>query len=217
MRYLGRCIFRAGGAAPPAESTVLQTAGLAAAVSPWDGEEAGRAGVAALYEHARIIQAFHAAHTVIPLRFGCVFPDAASLIERLAQCRAEYQRVLSQLDGHAEMGLRILRAAEPDVAEPTSPGRRYLEHIRRQGGGLGAAEDRWTDTLCEPLRGCYTRRKKEAGPAPGGRLVSVYFLVPLGQVEEFRARMNQVPVPAEVQLLSSGPWPPYNFAGGADE
>ena len=216
MRYLLYCIFRRGMTVPPAECSeveIIEEGMLAAATSPW--QDPPGAGLDNLKAYARTVAAFHASRTIIPLRYGCVLNSRSQVADWLQQHQADYQRLLEELEGTVEMGLRLLWAPGREGAPHGASGRRYLDLARLRQMGLTAEEVSWTDRLLDQLDGLYVREKREARAAPGGRLVSLYLLVPGGEVGHFRERVRGLTVAPDVKLLGSGPWPPYNFTDHA--
>lgn len=218
MKELLYCIFRQGDGAVPQICRgvhLIEAGGLAAAAA--DCPQPLRAGIAEIRAYEGTVEAFHQTRTLIPLRFGCLLPSRAQVSDLLGRRRAEYQRLLHELEGRVEMGLRLLIRASAVEACPATSGTDYLNCARRRRSGLTAAEELWTDRLCLSLRDLPVRWRKEAAAVSGGRLVSLYFLVPGSGVKNFRRRVAHLPVPPGGKVLASGPWPPYNFVEGADD
>jgi len=218
MKRLLYCIFQYDGTdllqeCGP-EVAVVHSHGLAVATSPWrDGEPP--LDVARLLAYEKAIAVLHATRTVIPLRFGCVMEDQSQVLRLLDEREAEFEQLLGQLEGLAEMGLRAWRKSPPEEPALADPGARYLAAARRRHAGLTATEERWARHICGSLEGFYVRQKREARPALEGRLVSLHFLVARAAGEDFRERLRRLAPPGETKLLVSGPWPPYNFVDHA--
>ncbi len=213
MKRLLHCVFRSDGTDV---AEVVHNPRLAVATSPWiDGE---LPDVARLLVYEKAIAVLHASRTVVPLRFGCIKEDESQILQLLDEREAEFKELLCQLDGLVEMGLRIWwepPPEEPLPPHPADPGARYLAAARERHAGLTPIEEQWARHTCGQLEGLYARQKKEARPAPAGRLVSLNFLVARAAVEDFRERVRRMTVPREMKFLVSGPWPPYNFVDHA--
>jgi len=227
MKYLLHCIFRPDASAPAAdlapELLVLEGDGLAVAVTPWPEEEPLE-DVVRLLAYEKAIARIHATRTVIPLRFGCVVDGESEVLRLLREHRAEYERLLAQWEGLTEMGLRLWCGSRPDTGAPagtqdgearSTEAAEYLAALRARYPGLTPAERRCAGRIAEVLNGLCRGGRDEAGPVAGGRLVSLYFLVPRAAVDDFRERARAIDLPAEIKLMVSGPWPPYNFASPA--
>jgi len=173
--------------------------------------------------YERVVEAFYRSLTVIPLRYGCQVADeseAACLLERR---RDEYETLLRELAGVAEMGIHVLpNGAKPEKdvrphppAPPsTMPGTAYLEARRQKYLCLDKCDldqRKLVDDLCSSLAGLYVRRQVALPEWSRRRLLSIYFLVPRDNIDSFRHAARQLHSRQSSKLLLSGPWPPYNF------
>jgi Gas vesicle synthesis protein GvpL/GvpF len=210
MKRLLHCVFRHDGTDVP---EVVQNRRLAVETSPWIESEPPNMARLLAYENS--IAQMHATRTVVPLRFGCVKDDESQILQLLDEHEAEFERLLGQLDGLVEMGLRVWRKFAGEEPGPLSVGARYLAATRARHAGLTLIEDQWARGICGSLGGFYVREKREARPGPEGRLVSLHFLVARAAAEDFRERVRQMTLPGEMKFLVSGPWPPYNFVDHA--
>jgi hypothetical protein len=222
MKYLIHCIFRADPNVPLAgldrDLLVLEAGGLAAAVTHWPDRQRP-VDVARLVAYERAIARVHAARTVIPLRFGCVVEGESEVLGLLRQHRAEYEQLLAQWEGLTEMGLELWHGSDEKEAAPAAAaltaGAQYIADLRGRYPGLTPAERSSAQSIAERFEGLARDRREEAWPAAKGRLVSLYFLVPRAKVSEFRERSSGIDLPSGMQLMVSGPWPPYNFTAPA--
>ena len=216
MKRLLHCVFRHTAEEPPAgcggEVFVVAGHGLAAAASRVQ-EGDGVPGVPRLLAYQKVVEAFHASRAVIPMRYGCFLESESALVRLLEDRREEYETLLRQLEGRAEMGIRLLwRPRHSPV--PSAPGAAYLAMLRKRQGssdGLTPDEGRLAEQIRSSLCGFYDRLRTEAFTAAQGLLLSLYFLTPKSAVENFRDRFRQMHFPEGTKLLLSGPWPPYNF------
>ena len=216
MKQLLHCVFRHTAEEPPAgcggEVFVVAGHGLAAAASRVQ-EGDGVPGVPRLLAYQKVVEAFHASRAVIPMRYGCFLESESALVRLLEDRREEYETLLRQLEGRAEMGIRLLWQPRHSPV-PSAPGAAYLAMLRKRQGssdGLTPDEGRLAEQIRSSLCGFYDRLRTEAFTAAEGRLLSLYFLTPKSAVENFRDRFRQMHFPEGTKLLLSGPWPPYNF------
>ena len=61
-----------------------------------------------------MVEALHAEHNVVPMRYGCLFENDAEVIELLRVRASHYVEILRRLDGCVEMGMRVPEI--PDAA-----------------------------------------------------------------------------------------------------
>ena len=223
MKRLLHCVFRHTAEEPPAgcggEVFVVAGHGLAAAASRVQ-EGDGVPGVPRLLAYQKVVEAFHASRAVIPMRYGCFLESESAIVRLLEDHREEYETLLCQLEGMAEMGIRVLlksRQGSPPGEEeviPSAPGAAYLAMLRKRHAsraGLTPEEARLAEQISGSLCEVFDRLRTEAFTAAQGRLLSLYFLTPKSAVENFRDRFRQMHFPEGTKLLLSGPWPPYNF------
>jgi hypothetical protein len=149
---------------------------------------------------------------ILPAQFGSVLPDEDAVRGFLRGRRRDLVSRLARVRGAVEIGLR---ASWRDGAgasldpRPTS-GSSYLrdrlelrQSARRLAGEL--------DPLAALARGI----RRALVPRPDLPVLDAY-LVDRGRVGEFVAMVEQLDDRLEdVELVCTGPWPPYSFAEGA--
>ena len=81
--------------------------GLCAAVSEIDVEE-GAPPVSELLVYSKVVEDLHRLQAVVPMRYGCFLNGIFAIQGVLKERRRQYERLLAELDGHVEMGIRIL-------------------------------------------------------------------------------------------------------------
>jgi hypothetical protein len=152
------------------------------------------------------------------MRFGQWLPELAALEERLGGQRAELERALARVKGAGEHGVRIseTRAAAKVPAQNQGPttGRAYLEQLQARARAQEEHERRGGEVaaqLAAELDGII--RAQRVDPLPPDRgLVSVSHLVPRTSEAEYAAGLDRFRGKhAELDLLGTGPWPPYSF------
>lgn len=222
MKHLLYCIVQGDLYEPLPEPGLCVVAAhdLAAVASPVE-ETRSAPSVSLVLAFEKVVEAIHARHAVIPVRYGCLMHSESEIIRLLEDHRQEYGALLGRLGGMNEMGIRVLCSARPGSVSggPLSPGAAYLASLRNRygsGNSLAPEEAQLADQIAGLLSGCYSERRREISPADQGRLLSLYFLMPKAGVERFRNKVRQIRPPGGAKLLLSGPWPPYNFAVSPD-
>jgi len=241
MSYLCYCVLQPPGPALPekvkgvGEHPVYQVGHgrLSAAVSVIAPADLAP-DVAKVRAYGQVVGTFHRHCTVIPLRYGCILDREPQVIQLLEQREQHYELLLQELDGCVEMGLRVLLPAMslvpfpaagvagreergPDPAAPPGPPPRPGQAYLTARKAHYAHQDRWTAEYrraaaryLDQFAGLVVKSKIES-PTPRLPLLSLYFLVPRGQLESFRQAFRRLSRAEPARLLLSGPWPPYNF------
>jgi hypothetical protein len=133
------------GAAPV---RLLGMEGLAAAVSTIAASEVMPTLSGAL-AYAKVVEALHVAHNIVPMRYGCLFENDAEVIDLLRVRAGHYIEILRRVDGCVEMGLRVSDipdAAKTDSgrapgapADLSTPPSAFQQQPGSKNGSLGAA------------------------------------------------------------------------------
>ncbi|MBD0330257.1 MAG: GvpL/GvpF family gas vesicle protein [Thermoleophilia bacterium] len=209
MLYL-YAIAEAGTAAPQAAGVsgaplaVVEAGALAAICSVLDA--APEATEAAVVEHAGVVEAAAAGGSVLPVRFGTAFADAASLRRELADRESALRRALERVRGRVELGVRVLVAAAPRA--PAADGRAYLLGRLDEQRRAAAIAEEVHRTLAQEAAAETFR----VAPGPP-LLLSAAYLVDADAVQRFRERVDELAAARPgVDVLCTGPWPPYSFA-----
>ena len=210
--------------------------GLCAAVSEMDVQE-GAPPVSELLVYAKVVEKLHRLQAVIPMRYGCFLNGIIAIRNVLKERQRQYETLLAQLQGHVEMGIRILLPAKercprqeetikgPDALSPAGTtaqpkdeqsvdGRAYLAirkvHYQMQDETLQGRQV-LIDRYIRAFSGLYARHRTETDTKNGAVILSLYFLTPESKVNRFRETFGQVAENGDAKALLSGPWPPYNF------
>lgn len=182
-------------------------AGLAVAVSRLEGA-APALSDGAILRHAEVVDALsRSATAVLPVRFGLAFADDEALERTVRERREELGTALEHVRGCVELGLRVL-APEPERAstEPESGGAYLRARLRET-----EARERLAAELHEALAA--RARDAQRAPATGGWALSSAYLVPAASVDDFRRELEKLEsLHPELELVLTGPWPPYSFA-----
>jgi hypothetical protein len=187
-----------------------------------------------LLDYGKVIESIHRTRTVIPMRYGCVFDKESQIIRFLEEGYQKFKALLIELEGCVEIGIRILNSVrEADSVQSgcandqtvnvdtfSGSGRNYL-NARKAHYSTKEFFSQKTGSLIKKYTasfdGLFVKVKTELPsshirpPAIGDIFLTLYFLVPRGSVESFRAAFRQMCATESAKLLMSGPWPPYNF------
>lgn len=181
------------------------------------------------YENAIASLQSHAAiDSVIPVRYGSFFHRRRLIIELLKDQFPIYDRLLIELNGCVEMGIRLrMVTAEsppspPLIKKDVSSGKSYLESIRSRLAGeelIPEAIQNYTQTFCRAFTGLFEKFKlecpKHSKIGRDNNFPSLYFLVKKKNVEKIQAifelTTSAMPEEEKMQIYLNGPWPPYNF------
>ncbi|MGA3096319.1 MAG: GvpL/GvpF family gas vesicle protein [Bryobacteraceae bacterium] len=222
MKYLLHGVMRQnpGGWLPELGMRVLTAHGLAAAVSAVE-DISPPPSISRLLAYEKVVEAIHARQAVIPLRYGCVMESESAVIRLLEDHRQEYDALLTRLLGMTEIAIRALWPARDRILPglPSSPGAAYLASLRacyNSAIALAPEEAQLADQITSLLSDCSTEQRREVSSSGRGLIVSLYFLTPAADANEFLRQARQIRPPSAAKLLLSGPWPPYNFAASVD-
>lgn len=185
--------------------------------------------------HHTVVEAAHTGTTVLPMRLATVYLDDARVRSMLRERGAEFDALLSRLEGHAELGVKVYadpRAAAADPAPasdgpepadpPVSPGRAYLQQRRAQrrtrrdayrAAGSVADEVRGRAAALARDRVAHRPQQGELAAGAGENIANEAYLVPTDRLREFHQAVAGLAdgVPG-VRIEVTGPWAPYSFA-----
>ncbi|UUU26051.1 GvpL/GvpF family gas vesicle protein [Streptomyces sp. DSM 40750] len=216
-----------GGVGDPARPVrVLKEGELAAIVS--EAPEGLRPKRKDLLAHQNVLSEAGAGGPLLPMRFGSVAPDDASVTGVLAERAEHYLERLGALDGKVEYNVKASHDEEAVLHRVMgeNPELRALTEANRQAGG-GTYEDRLR--LGEMVVAAVQAREAEdatelqralepaatavsAGPDSTGWLANVSFLVDRQSAEVFLAAVEQLRKNhPHIEVRVNGPLPPYSF------
>ena len=190
--------------------------GLCAAVSEMAAEE-GALPVSELLVYSRVVEDLHRLQAVVPMRYGCFLNGIPVIRDALKERQRQYHALLDELEGHVEMGIRLL-LPEVEAAPPAANGRNYLSRQRvhyRMREETSQGRQALIDSYIQAFSGLYARHKTETATQNGAVILSLYFLVPGNKVNLFRENFARRMEKEKAKALISGPWPPYNFVTSA--
>jgi hypothetical protein len=160
--------------------------------------------------HARVIDALAATNdAVLPARFGRGFGSAYELEAAVAPRAPELARRLDEVRGCVELGLHVVAPAQQPIFAASGG-----DYLRRRLRDVRRAEE-LADLIHAPLAE-HARESTRTNGTGATALLRASYLVPRGDVDRFRARVEELQRRhGELAFACTGPWPPYSFAAAA--
>ncbi|MFM9554646.1 Gas vesicle synthesis protein GvpL/GvpF [Streptomyces sp. cf124] len=216
-----------GGVGDPARPVrILKEGELAAIVS--EAPEGLRPKRKDLLAHQNVLSEVGAGGPLLPMRFGSVAPDDASVTGVLAERADHYRERLGALDGKVEYNVKASHDEEAVLHRVMgeNPELRAMTEANRQAGG-GTYEDRLR--LGEMVVAAVQAREADdatelrqalepaaeavsAGPESTGWLANLSFLVDRQSAAGFLEAVDAVRKShPHIEVRVNGPLPPYSF------
>ena len=167
----------------------------------------------ALRHHDRIVKRIATATTaVLPFRFGSHASDAASLRAMLEPVSAAVAKALELVDGCVQYTLRVYGDVGRSAPAPSEKGAEGGPGTRWLGVRLRKRRVPEIDAVTTATAPYVKAARAERHDRPP-LIASVYQLVSKEQVRPYRLALRRAARDlAEVEVRSSGPFPPYAFA-----
>ncbi|WP_406090626.1 GvpL/GvpF family gas vesicle protein [Streptomyces sp. NBC_01013] len=217
--------------------------GLCALVSPVPADTFSEQGLAAQMEdldrleavaraHHAVVDAAFAEASVLPMRLATVYLDDARVADMLVRQRSEFQELLSRLEGHVELGVKVYadpRAAAAAVpassaasSEGAGTGRAYLrkrqaqqrdsQDAYRAASDLAARSAQVAERV-SASRAVHRPQQGQLASRAGVNVANEAYLVPRKHTEQLRQELVALADGAPgVSIEVTGPWAPYSFA-----
>jgi hypothetical protein len=168
-------------------------------------------GVAEILGHERIVELLMGRQTILPVRFDSGLSDEPQIRSLLRERRLELAAALERVRGAVELGVRAQwrerGRVEPEDAPRT--GTDYLLErlaIHKRADAVARGLDR--------LAGFARLSRIRVLPRPALPFLGAY-LVEEARVTAFAGACAELDDGLDdVELVCTGPWPPYSFAGG---
>jgi hypothetical protein len=177
---------------------------LVAIVSDHRGSEP-RPELETLWEYERIVERIRRVHAAVPARFGSVMDDDEAVLEMLRSRSEHLLTVLGRTRDAVELAVRATWV-QPSEARPET-GTGYMR-VRLQ------LRSRAREVAGElmPL-GKLSRASRCELPAGPQQPMRCAYLVDRELVADFTASVRRLDHQLSgVELMCTGPWPPYSFA-----
>jgi hypothetical protein len=142
-----------------------------------------------LWRYERVLEALMVDRDLLPMRFGTRLPDVAAAASVIRGRHDDFVDALQRVRGAAEIGVRVIASPGADV-----------------GPEVAIA------SIHAPL--ATIARDSRMHRRPESELLRSAYLVDRDAVEEVAGRIaeRQRHTP-DLQVLCTGPWPPYSFVG----
>lgn len=181
--------------------------------------------------HEAVVEHLAEAGALLPMKLFTLFSGDERAVEDVRGRAAEVRRALDRVAGRREWGVRVRfdpqrarsLADEPGdggaTGRPVS-GRAFLERKRRlrdAGRTPSPAAEAAVERAFAALASRAAGSRRHAPVAGGAVLLDAAFLVAVEGEEAFREAVETAAREldgAGCELVLTGPWPPYNFAGG---
>ena len=155
-----------------------------------------------LWRHEAVVEGLMAGRDLLPVRFGTLIADEDAATRALSERRDELLASLDRVRGAVELAVRVQRRGDEEPGPSSgASGRDYLEAKVRRSEAASALHDR--------LAAAAREGKVQAGP----ELLRGAYLVDRTEVDAFVSLVARLQREHdELDLLCTGPWPPYSFA-----
>jgi hypothetical protein len=210
--YLYAITDRPGTPLPRQSLREVDAGGLAAVFT--DRTPDADPSVEALWAHEEVVEALMHNRAVLPMRFGTCLRDEAAVHALLDDRRDEFQRMLDDVRGRVELGVRV--AGTP---APASAGRQPSTGAEYMAQRLGARRE--AEQIAEAVHTPLARiaERSTTQQTRGDRdLMTASYLLPDDRIGRFTRRIQELQrAHPELALTCTGPWPPYSFVEESQE
>lgn len=148
----------------------------------------------------RVLSEIFKSTAIIPFRFPTVFDNEDQLIQRLQERTSEYPALLEKFRDLVQMEIRITNI---DVKTPSESGMQYLKGRQTATATIDKFAADLRVTLSELLQNWRQRPSKDG--------IRAFALIDRNLVADFRNTLRNMPVPHELSVRASGPWPVSEF------
>jgi hypothetical protein len=151
-------------------------------------------------EFHRVLSHVFRSTAIIPFRFPTIFDNEEQLSERMRDRAGEYAVLLDKFRKLAQMEIRI---TNPDMKKAFDSGTEYLK-LRQTSTSM-------IDRFAAELRAALSKLCQDWRQRPSKDGIHAFVLIHRNQVVDFRNLMRDTPVPRELSVRVSGPWPVSEF------
>jgi hypothetical protein len=155
---------------------------------------------ASALEFHRVLSEVFKSTAIIPFRFPTIFDNEEQLIADLQERATEYGALLTKFRDLVQMEIRI---TSPDLKKPAESGTQYLKLRQTATAMIGKVMAELRETLSELPQDWRERTSKDG--------IRAFVLIGRNRITDFRKMMLNTPVPRELSVRASGPWPVSEF------
>ncbi len=181
--------------------------------------------------HMNVIQRVMENETVLPLKFGTIFKNSQGIIDCMTKIYTQAKTELSHIENKIEVGVRVLWPVESAMEfvknnnekikimqkriDDSKEGKAYLLNVQMQEM-INIEMNRQSELFSREI---FLYFKKLASKSVESRLVghiilNAAFLISKGSLAEFNKHVESIKSKwseKKVEVVFTGPWPPYNF------
>jgi len=184
--------------------------GLAAIVGDHDGTRLERRGEN-LWRYERVMEELMDERAIIPARFGSVLTDEPSVCGLLRDRHYELAATLERVRGAVELSVHAGWVEDAATAAPDD-GTGYMQARLAQHRRAQEVSE-----LLSPLGALARAGRRRVLPDQSLPVHDAY-LVDCDLVEAFTELVHDIDARREeIELICTGPWPPYSFARALDD
>jgi hypothetical protein len=151
-------------------------------------------------EFHRVLSEVFKSSAIIPFRFPTVFDHEEQLMQRLQERANEYTALLDKFRDLVQMEIRV---TGPDLKKPVESGTQYLKVRQTASAAI--------EKVMAELRSVLSELSQDWRERPSKDGTRAFALIYRNQVADFRNMMRNAPVPSEITVRVSGPWPVSEF------
>ncbi len=205
IKTAGETVRGRGLGGQPLHSVDAQ--GLAAIVGPAPGGGT-EPDEGALWKYEEVQERLMAHHVILPARFGTVLADETAVRALLRDRELELRRALDRVCGSVEFGITTAWHDPDEPREPASGTAYLLSRLTRDRRACEVAR------LLHPLSALSRSSRQRVLPRPSLPVTASY-LVESHRSDEFIEMVAYLDGQlGDVDVVCTGPWPPYSFAQG---
>ena len=171
--------------------------------------------------HQRVVGSIAESADILPARFGTVFLSERSLEAHVAGRKQSLVKALERIEGASEWGVKVF--AEAPAAKPPSPATSGTDYLLKKREQLQQrakpAAPAGIEQMSAELKKAAVAWMAVRGKTPQPGLVwQASFLVKRSREKAFHEILRKFAAKMEnARIETSGPWPPYSFAGEREE
>jgi hypothetical protein len=158
-----------------------------------------------LWRHEELIEGLMEGRNLLPVRFGTLVSDERAVAQAVAERKDQFAASLDHVRGAVELAVRA--HPHPGTQQRNEIGESGRDYMSAKARRMRAAR-----VVHEPLADV----ARDSVVQPGPELLRAAYLVDRGTVERFVSEVRRLQrAHAELDVLCTGPWPPYSFAEGS--
>ena len=151
-------------------------------------------------EFYRVLTEVFKSTAIIPFRFPTVFDNEEQLMQRLQERAPEYTALLGKFRDLVQMEIRI---TSPGLETSAQSGTQYLK-VRKTATAM-------IERFAAEIRAVLSALLQDWRQRPSKDGARTFALINRSHVADFRDILRNVPVPRDLNVRASGPWPVSEF------